>query len=1202
MKMAVVPLVPLVVIVVVVVVVFALTAAGGDADQPLHDQCMSVADGMHVSDATSWEGTPQCGLLHDAEDRASAAHGCWRRYVVRFEKYATQEEHYRALDFALRVERRNEEMLAGQWHWVWRDNPAVNGHPTDFGVVELSPSAAASRALRFETALARSPTLRRHVKDVHVDASFQTSSATRSLLFTNESEDADGQRIVVEEEEEEEEEEDAARGSDGDAVLWASKPPGRRRTRTSFEVQEELILSQIVASDNDDDDDDDDDDDEESEEEITVGGGSDTNQRRRRRRRRMKRGLSGETTESIDERRRRRRRRKLKFFGNRGGVTGALSASKLWEQGLSGSGVKVGIFDTGVNNEHPSLNNVKERSNFTTEPTLSDSLGHGSFVAGVIGSTNRQCLGFAQDVEIHTFRVYTNQQISYTSWFMDAFNYAIISEMEIINVSIGGPDFLDLPFADKTLEVIANGIIVFAAQGNDGPSWGTANHPAEEPSVIAIGGIDYSDKIASFTSRGMTLREFPDGYGRPKPDLMAYGSNVLSIQPGSGCRTLSGTSVASPVATGAAVLIASAMPVEHRRRFMNPGSMKQIFVESATKLKQGSIYEQGMGKINLEKALSLYKSYKPHASLVPEELDLTKCPYMWPHCTQPLYAGAMATVFNSTIVNGMGLHGHLVGEPTFTEKSWVGKRLDVSFEYSESIFPYAGWLAVFIRVRNSSRSYTGTATGTISFTVESSGVGGGSGTARSVVHVPLKVNIIPTPPRSKRVLWDMFHNIPYPPMFIPRDNLRMPPDVLDHHGDHPHTNFNQLYNKLRSDGYFIETLGSPFTCFDARQYGHLMIVDPEEEFHPNEIQKLNKDVRELGLDVVIFSDWYNVKLMESMRFYDDNTVSWWVPPVGGANVPALNDLLRPFGAELGDYVFDGDVSTNLGQAAFMSAGNIIRWPVGGELFGLHRHKTVKSGTSMKDSVKSKDVFVAGAAKIGAGTLSVFGDSSCMDNSSNGRALWLAKAAFQYADEGKTFWPSSLRTVVTSVDQFQRGPPVERRHDAEFISMSKVVGRELKCGLASPCAFLGTEPLSRMLDPFAQRDTDRGVDEESQKDEFFIDVLVNANLTSAASASKFRGFSVSSSTCGADTVNASYELPLYDGVTAADGMGNTKASDDSSYLSFKTISSSSVYGHLSGTASSISILLSMTAVLVICVLFMILSGRRRAFFQQQQPRS
>ena len=57
----------------------------------------------------------------------------------------------------------------------------------------------------------------------------------------------------------------------------------------------------------------------------------------------------------------------------------------------------------------------------------------------------------------------------------------------------------------------------------------------------------------------------------------------------------------------------------------------------------------------------------------------------------------------------------------------------------------------------------------------------------------------------------------YPPAYIPRDSLDVRNDILDWHGDHPHTNYHNMYDALRAAGYFLEILGSPFTCFDAQQ-------------------------------------------------------------------------------------------------------------------------------------------------------------------------------------------------------------------------------------------------------------------------------------------------------------------------------------------------------------------------------------------------
>lgn len=47
-------------------------------------------------------------------------------------------------------------------------------------------------------------------------------------------------------------------------------------------------------------------------------------------------------------------------------------------------------------------------------------------------------------------------QVSYTSWFLDAFNYAILKKIDVLNLSIGGPDFMDHPFVDKVKDTTSN--------------------------------------------------------------------------------------------------------------------------------------------------------------------------------------------------------------------------------------------------------------------------------------------------------------------------------------------------------------------------------------------------------------------------------------------------------------------------------------------------------------------------------------------------------------------------------------------------------------------------------------------------------------------------------------------------------------------------------------------------------------------------
>ncbi|XP_073838104.1 membrane-bound transcription factor site-1 protease-like [Musca autumnalis] len=599
-----------------------------------------------------------------------------------------------------------------------------------------------------------------------------------------------------------------------------------------------------------------------------------------------------------------------------GHITDLLNVRELWSRGITGKGIKVAVFDTGLPKHHPHFRNVKERTNWTNEKSLDDGVSHGTFVAGVIASS-KECLGIAPDVELHIFRVCTNIQVSYTSWFLDAFNYAMFRKINVLNLSIGGPDFMDRPFVDKVLELSANKIIMISAIGNDGPLYGTLNNPGDQSDVIGVGGINSDDMVAKFSSRGMTTWELPRGYGRVKPDIVTYGSHVKGSNLNGGCRSLSGTSVASPVVAGAVALILSgALPKLH---LVNPASVKQILAEGATKLKHNNIFEQGHGKLNVSKSMNLLLAYEPKITLSPAYIDYTDS-YMWPYSSQPLHCGAMPSIVNVTVWNALSVRGKILEDPewhpNFEEN---GELLQVDISYSPLLWPWSGWMAVQVRVKDEACLYEGEAEGSVSLTIETAG-------RNETIHFPIKVKIAPKPPRHKRILWDQYHNIQYPPGYIPRDNLKIKSDPLDWRGDHIHTNFREMYHHLRNHGYYIDVLGMPYTCFNASDYGTLLIVDPEEEFFDEEIQKLQTDVYEHGLGVIIFADWYNTTVMRKMKFFDENTREWWMPDTGGANVPALNDLLEGFGISLSDVIAEGYFELGEHQIYYASGTTLDRFP------------------------------------------------------------------------------------------------------------------------------------------------------------------------------------------------------------------------------------------------------------------------------------
>jgi len=735
-------------------------------------------------------------------------------------------------------------------------------------------------------------------------------------------------------------------------------------------------------------------------------------------------------------------------------ITSVLKADVLWSRGITGSGVKVAIFDTGLPKNHPHFRKVRERTNWTNEKTLDDSLGHGTFVAGVIASSSKDCIGFAPNAELYIFRVFTNAQVSYTSWFLDAFNYAILKKINVLNLSIGGPDFMDHPFVDKVWELTSNNIIMISAIGNDGPLYGTLNNPADQMDVIGVGGINFDDRIAKFSSRGMTTWELPSGYGRVKPDIVTYGTSVRGSSIKGGCRSLSGTSVASPVVAGAVTLLLSG--VLHLGPLINPGSVKQAILASARRLPGVPVFEQGAGKLDLVRSYQILKSYKPQAALMPSYLDLTECPYMWPYCTQPLYYSAIAVIVNVTIINGMSVTGNISSRPIW--HPYIpenGNLLDVSITYSEVLWPWSGWMAVHISVSPQAVNWEGIAQGHISLTVESPGTSEGDEKLTSHIELPIKVKIIPTPPRKKRLLWDQYHNLRYPPGYLPRDNLHMKKDPLDWNGDHIHTNFKDLYQHLRAAGYYIEVLGQPLTCFDAANYGSLLIFDPEEEFFPAEISKLQSDIDNHGLSVILFADWYNATVMKKIKFFDESTRKWWEPDTGGTNIPAVNDLLAPYGIQLGDRVFEGSFKfpSSTHEMYYASGTSILQFPADSVVVSVEDlndqgREVIEGVTERQKPVPVLGLYLppsktssSSSESSSRGRIAVYGDSNCLDSAHLQKGcFWLMDALLQFATTGLVPDPFKSLEVLSSpfVSPGVGGDPPARVEGSNLSRYSKVL--------------------------------------------------------------------------------------------------------------------------------------------------------------------
>ncbi|KAA8498503.1 Membrane-bound transcription factor site-1 protease [Porphyridium purpureum] len=687
------------------------------------------------------------------------------------------------------------------------------------------------------------------------------------------------------------------------------------------------------------------------------------------------------------------------------------NAHRLWALGYKGAGVRVAVFDTGLARDVPEIIHVSERTSWTNESSTEDTVGHGTYVASLIASNHAMCPGIAPDSELVIFRVFQGALVSFTAWFLDAFNYALHANVHVLNLSIGGPDHHDVPFIDKIRELAEAGVIVVSAIGNDGPLWGSANNPADLIHVVGVGGVELDGSVAKFTSRGMTLHEIDSGpfaYGRVKPDIVTYGRQLeaLNHRHPYQCDRVSGSSFTAAIVSGALALMISALPEEARLSgAVHVGSIKRALLRSASRLPESSMYEQGSGLLDIYEAAQELKRIilGPQAgvpgssslSLLPAYVDMDEhpCEYMWPFCAQPLFVSSMPMSLNITLFSSGT--GHRYSRSRIKRVEWLpdsehGKWLHVSASGLEQ--PLSAWCGAFglhIEVNDQlpNAAFLGgsgsipaiTATGVLRLFVEET----------DSVDFPIRVKIVPRPSREKRILWDQFHSVSYPPGYVPRDNLFDSRYMMDWLGDHPHTNFHGLFRALVKAGYFVELWNTPWYCCCRTtgssvltNYGNIMLVDPEELFDSRDIVILQHFVQEQGGNLLVFAEWFNAKIASELSFYDESSRTQWSAVSGGSNLMALNEILSPFGIRFTDAVVSCTVRSD-GLSFTVRDGAPIDpdWiPFGAEVLHGHSCSANKGRSAPRVPIPDQAMLVlARNVSTSGGSIFAMGDTTCIDS-------------------------------------------------------------------------------------------------------------------------------------------------------------------------------------------------------------------------------
>ena len=271
----------------------------------------------------------------------------------------------------------------------------------------------------------------------------------------------------------------------------------------------------------------------------------------------------------------------------------------------AGYNVSVYILDTGLDSDHEELIGRTIRGpNFSLPGTAvgipmhmefdessDDDNGHGTFIAGIIGS---KTYGVANNVTIVSVKVLdahkrtrVSNVIQAIQWVMGQ-HQAIPGQKAIVNMSF------DADKSDAMNQVILNcanaGLLIVAAAGNGdanlNPIDACTRSPASvrHPNVLTIGATDKKDALASFSNRG------------PCVDMQAPGVDVVSMLPESNAPAVDrGTSFSVPHVVGVAALIWSSVGSSWINDW-NATQVRETLMKTAT---VGALHGTGQSTANV---------------------------------------------------------------------------------------------------------------------------------------------------------------------------------------------------------------------------------------------------------------------------------------------------------------------------------------------------------------------------------------------------------------------------------------------------------------------------------------------------------------------------------------------------------------------------------------------------------------------------
>jgi outer membrane protein assembly factor BamB len=223
-----------------------------------------------------------------------------------------------------------------------------------------------------------------------------------------------------------------------------------------------------------------------------------------------------------------------------------------------------------------------------------DDNGHGTHVSGIIGAVGNSgsdTVGVAWKVQLMELKFLDSSGSGSTSAEITCIDYAIAHGANFINASFGSTDASQAEMAAIQAAGSAGIVMVVAAgnatQNNDFEPNYPANYPLDN--IVAVASSDNRDQPSTFSD-----------YGPGSVDLFAPGDEILSLYNtnATATATLSGTSMATPVVTGALALLKAQFPGDTYRQLIN-----RLLRSVDPKPGFAGLVQTG-GRLNLQKAVT----------------------------------------------------------------------------------------------------------------------------------------------------------------------------------------------------------------------------------------------------------------------------------------------------------------------------------------------------------------------------------------------------------------------------------------------------------------------------------------------------------------------------------------------------------------------------------------------------------------------